>query len=83
MKTLVRRSVSIMILNDDVPVLVGDTVEIYSPPKYLIDNAHGEIVLYENVTPPDNYRGNMFCFDGSKWAPNPNWRGEKLLKSKR
>ena len=83
MKTLVRRSVSIMVLKDDVPVSMGGTIEIYSPPRYLIDNSLGEIELYENVTPPDNYKGNMFCFDGKTWSPNPNWRGEKLLKSKR
>jgi hypothetical protein len=83
MKTLVRRSVSIMVLSDDVPVNMGPVIEIYNPPKYLIDNRLGEIQLYENVTPPENYRGNLFCYDGENWTPNPNWRGDKLVKSKR
>ncbi len=72
MKTLVKNKVSLMIIKDDVPVTMGKVINVND--RYMIDNKDDSIILYENVDPPKNYRGNFFCFDGKDWSPNLNWR---------
>jgi hypothetical protein len=76
MKTLVKKGVSLMILPDDTLIEMGDVIKI--GPRWTLANNDNSIVLYENVAEPKNYQGNMFCFDGEKWSPNYNWRGDKL-----
>lgn len=78
MKTLVKNLVSLMVLEDDIPVQMGPVIVIGSTGRYSINNPDGDIVLYENVDPiPENYRGKMFCYNGKRWTPNNNWRGNK------
>lgn len=81
MKTLVKDNVSLMILPDDVPVVMGETILIGTTGRYQINNKKGDHVLYENIVPPENYKGKRFCFDGKTWTTNNNWRGEKLWAS--
>lgn len=83
MKTLVKNGVSLMILNDDTPLKMGSVVEIGNPVKVKINNEDNAVVLYENITPPLNYVGKRFCFDGSEWSFNYNWRDPKFTASKR
>jgi hypothetical protein len=78
MKTLVKDTVSIMILPDDFPIEMGETIVIG---RYRIGNKHNDHTLYENVTPPQDYKGKRWCFDGVDWTVNTNWRGEKLRNS--
>lgn len=78
MKTICKGTVSIMVLPDDTPVIMGETLIIGESGRYRISNKDNDHVLYENVTPPDNYMGKRFCFDGISWSTNNNWRGEKL-----
>lgn len=80
MKTLVKNSVSIMIINDDVEVKMGKLIDVGG--RYRIDNSDDNIVLYENIDPPSNYRGNFFCYNGNEWTPNLNWRPRPNLRTK-
>jgi hypothetical protein len=84
MKTLVKNNVSFMLIEDDEIVVVGEKhVEIGFPVRITIDNSEGLIKLYKNVTPPDNYVGKRFCFDGSEWTINYDWRNPNLTAVKR
>jgi hypothetical protein len=78
MKTLVKDTVSIMVLPDDFPVEMGETIVIG---RYRIGNRYNDHTLYENVTPPEGYKGKRWCFDGANWTVNTTWRGEKLRNS--
>lgn len=75
MKTLVKDGVSLMVLEDNTPVKMGAKIEVGDGARYIIVNDRNNIVLYENVTPPENYKPKKFCFDGEKWSPNYNWTG--------
>lgn len=83
MKTLVKNGVSLMVLHDNTPLTIGECVEIGSPVKVKIDNKDNSIILYEQVTPPENYQGKRYCFDGTVWSYNFNWRDPKLTAAKR
>lgn len=83
MKTLVKNGVSLMVLEDDTPLRIGEYVEIGNPVKVKINNKDNSIILYENVTPPTNYSGKRFCFDGVSWSFNFNWRDSKFTAAKR
>jgi hypothetical protein len=83
MKTLVRNNVSLMILADDVPVVIGEKVEVGSPVKLIIGNSDYTLKLYENVAPPTDYQEKRYCFDGETWSYNFNWRDKKLTAAKR
>lgn len=83
MKTLVKNNVSLMILEDDTPLKIGEFIEIGEPVKIKINNKDGLITLYENVEPPANYTGKRYCFDGTNWSYNYEWRNAKLTAAKR
>lgn len=72
-----------MVLNDDTMVHIGANVEIGVPVRITIDNSEGLIQLYENVAPPADYKGKRFCFDGTTWSVNMDWRNAKLTAVKR
>ena len=75
MKTLVKNGVSLMAVADDTTIKMGDVIEVTVSGKFLIHNKQGDIVLYESVTLPENYKPKKFCFDGENWSPNYNWTG--------
>lgn len=83
MKTLVRNGVSLIVLDDNTPVQVGTFVEIGWPVTLRFDNTDNLIVLHENVTPPENYQGKRFLFDGKEWTYNHDWRNPNLTAVKR
>lgn len=83
MKTLVKNNISLMMLEDNTPLKMGEFVEIGEPVKIKINNTDGSIILYENVVPPENYSGKRFCFDGVNWSYNYEWRNAKLTAAKR
>lgn len=78
MKTIVKGTVSLMVFPDSTPVKMGETIIIGVSGRYQINNKDNDHELYENVTPPEDYKGKRWCFDGTEWTVNNNWRGEKL-----
>lgn len=78
MKTIVKDRVSLMVFPDDTPITMGETIVIGESGRYRIGNKANDHVVYENVTPPENYLGKRFCYNGTEWTKNLNWRGEKL-----
>jgi hypothetical protein len=67
MKTVVKNGVSLMIVDDKMPIKVGDRVEIGA---IKLNNSDGSVVVYDNVTPPIDYVGKKYKFDGNAWTLN-------------
>ena len=83
MKTLVKNGISLIVLDDNTPVQIGDFAEIGWPVTIRFDNADGLITLHEHVNPPANYQGKRFLFDGTNWTYNHDWRNPNLTAAKR
>ena len=75
MKTLVKNSdnCSSYIFDDDVAVTITENNTI-TPDLIIGDLKSTNATMFENVTPPDDWAGNKYFFDGTTWTVNPNWR---------
>lgn len=74
MKTIVEIATqqSKYLLSDDAVVLVT-SVQIDIPNAVVGDLNSTNAVVYENVTPPEDWIGCKYLFDGTDWTLNPNW----------
>jgi hypothetical protein len=68
MKTLVKNYLSLMSIRDETPVQMGEVIKVG---MISIINKDNDIILYENVTLPENYMGKKFYFDGTDWSMHP------------
>lgn len=75
MKTLVRNTVSLYLLEDDVVVTVTETdITVGQPPKFIIADCNASnTTLFAGVTAPDDWVGGKYFFDGTTWTLDPNW----------
>lgn len=77
MKTLVQKNsnISIYIYANNVIVDVGDSSTQVSGtvPLIIVDFNQSNTFLFENVTPPDDWKGWKYLYDGTTWTANPNW----------
>jgi hypothetical protein len=68
MKTLVKNYLSLMAIKDETPIQMGEVIKVG---MISIMNNDNSIILYENVTLPENYMGKKFYFDGVDWSMHP------------
>lgn len=84
MKTITRN-------DNDISLYIFDDVEIVSvnsdetvvgfPKKLTIDDCNSSnVTLHENVTPPEDWFGWKYLFDGAEWILNPNWVEPTVLE---
>ena len=75
MKTLVKGGVSIYIFEDAEVVNIGsDSITVGDPLTLTIaDCSSSDTVMHTGVTPPDNWDGCKYLFDGTTWSANPNY----------
>lgn len=77
MKTIVRKgsNISLYLVADNVPVTVGGDMTYIGGDldTYACDCRTENVVLYENVTDPGDWKGCKYLFDGTTWTPNPDW----------
>jgi hypothetical protein len=75
MKTLVKGGVSIYIFEDAEVVNIGsDSITVGDPLTLTIaDCSSSDTVMHTSVTPPDDWDGCKYLFDGTTWADNPAW----------
>jgi len=75
MKTLTKNDLSLYVVPDDTPVVLGDTViEIGSPLFFIIgDCSVIDTVLHVNVTPPEDWVGGKYLYKNGAWELNPAW----------
>lgn len=73
--TLTPSNVSIYTFDDAVELIIGDdNIVVGSPVQFVIADCNiSNTNLYENVTPPQDWAGHKYLFDGSNWLANPNW----------
>ncbi len=74
MKTIVENSTNLSkyIFADDASVTISSD-NIVTPNFIIADLNSGNSSIIENVTPPENWSGNRYTFDGSTWTANPDW----------
>lgn len=60
--------------------LFGDAVDVQMlqttvefPGVVVCDLNASNATLHENVTPPEDWAGCKYLFDGASWTLNPNW----------
>ena len=51
-------------------IIVGD---VNNPDFYIADMNSSNATLHLDVTPPDDWAGNKYTFDGSSWAAVSGW----------
>ena len=74
MKTIVQNesNYSSYVFEDDTEVTISSD-NIATPNFIISDLNSSNSTMHENVTPPDDWVGNKYTFDGTTWAANPDW----------
>lgn len=75
MKTLVKDNKSIYLFEDSKALTItAEGITVGSPAEFIIadcNNSNAE--LHSAVTPPQDWVGGKYTFDGSTWTLDPNW----------
>lgn len=72
MQTITQNGLSLYIFHDDVTLIV--TAENIITPDFTIGNLNSaNSFVFKNVTPPSDWSGGRYLFDGTAWAKNPDW----------
>ena len=74
MKTVVENDTNLskFIFEDDAEITIGSDC-ITTPNFRVLDLNSSNASMHENLTPPDDWVGNKYTFDGTTWAANPDW----------
>lgn len=74
MKTIVEiaTGLSKYVFEDDASVIMGAD-NIVTPNFIIGDLNTGNATMHEGVTPPADWSGNKYTFDGTTWTANPDW----------
>lgn len=75
MKTLTENTKSLYIFEDDKYLdLAGNDIIVGSPVEFVIANLGADAsTLHTNVTPPEDWSGGKYFFDGTTWTLNSEW----------
>jgi hypothetical protein len=76
MKTIIRNetNVSLYIFVDDVVDIAADKTTVGNPViEYILDCNTSNATVYENVTPPEDWKSWKYLFDGTTWTLNPDY----------
>jgi hypothetical protein len=81
MKTLTKDNISLYLLEDAEEVTLTDTTVVVGTRFIVGDCNSSDSVLHEGVaTPPDDWVGHMYTYDGA-WALNPDYSPPEELDS--
>jgi hypothetical protein len=74
MKTIVQNenNYSSYVFEDDTEVTISSD-NIITPNFIISDLNSSNATMHENVTPPNDWVGNKYTFNGTTWAANPDW----------
>lgn len=75
MKTLTKDNLSLYILDDATAVSMDtSSITVGDPVEFIIADCNSDdTVLHEGVTPPEDWVGHKYLFDGTTWTVNPDW----------
>ena len=72
MQTITKEGVSLYTFADDVTLAV--TEKSITTPDFIIGDCNNtNSVVYQGVTPPSDWAGGKYLFDGAAWELNPAW----------
>lgn len=74
MKTIVETATGLSkyVFEDDASVIMNAD-NIVTPNFIIGDLNTGNATMHEGVTPPADWSGNKYIFDGTTWTANPDW----------
>ena len=74
MKTIVETATGLSkyVFEDDASVTLNAD-NIVTPNFIIGDLNTGNATMHEGVTPPADWIGNKYTFDGTTWTANPDW----------
>jgi hypothetical protein len=74
-KTLIKNGVSLYVFEDNEYVKMEDSfIQVGYPPKFFISDCNiSNTTLFENVTPPSDWFGCKYLFNGTDWSVDPNY----------
>lgn len=75
MKTLVKNGISLYVFDDSEVLKIGNKKTVVGEPvKFMImDCGSSNSNVHTNVTPPVDWQGGKYFFDGTTWTLNPDW----------
>ena len=62
---------------DDSDEIVSTATEITCPDFIIGDMNSTNATVHNGVTPPDDWQGGNYLFDGTSWSLNPEWTDPK------
>lgn len=74
MKTVVQRTTNLSkyVFDDDVELVMYN--EMMLTPNFIVGDLNNtNAIIYEDVSPPENWVGNRYTFDGTDWTANDDW----------
>lgn len=79
MKTLVHNLTGLSrFVFEDTDVITLDDTKTVTPAFIIQDLNSSNSTLYVNVTPPVDWEGNKYMFDGTTWQIDPEWELRQL-----
>jgi hypothetical protein len=75
MKTLVKNGISLYVFDDSEVLKIGNKKTVVGEPVKLIimDCGSNNSNMHTDVTPPADWQGGKYLFDGTTWTLNPDW----------
>ena len=82
MKTLVENSSKLSkFIFEDADVVTMEERRIVCPKFIIACHNQNDSTMYEGVTPPDDWAGNKYTFDGTSWTLNPDWKSPEEIQA--
>jgi hypothetical protein len=76
MKTIIRipENISLYLFADDKPVSIGSETIVGEPVELIISDCNSSNAeVLQSVTPPEDWKGLKYLFDGTTWTLNPDY----------
>jgi hypothetical protein len=74
MKTIVETTTGLSkYVFEDAAEVAMSSDNIVTPNFIIGDLNSNNSTMHEGVTPPDDWMGNKYTFDGTTWTANPDW----------
>ena len=74
MKTIVQNTTNLSkYVFEDAAVVTLEAGQIVTPDFIIGDLNQDNATMFTGVTPPTDWAGNKYFFDGTSWTVNPDW----------